>query len=194
MPCSWSERARNRQLPSPRVSAAYNPRARSCCVSCCVFSVGSERSCDGCGMSESSDGSAYTGGHTRALEDLVVRERTDDKRATTDSSVSDDLAHATPTHWAVDPLLLPSASWTRACEELYVYLDSGFAKQIIEHGHPGSWGERSGVRAVQERSRDPGHPGHHPPYIIRYDSVICNDRRSPRSLPLAVPFRSSRSL
>ena len=58
--------------------------------------------------------------------------------------VSDDPAHATPTHWAVDPLLLPSASWMRACEELYVYLDSGFAKQIIEHSRSGSWRELPG--------------------------------------------------
>ena len=48
-------------------------------MSCCVFSVGSERSCDGCGMSESGGEGAYMGERTRALEDLVVRERTDDE-------------------------------------------------------------------------------------------------------------------
>lgn len=48
-----------------------------------MFSVGSERSYDGCGMSESGGVSAYMVRRTRALEDLVVRERTDDKRATT---------------------------------------------------------------------------------------------------------------
>jgi len=58
--------------------------------------------------------------------------------------VSDDLAHATPTHWAVDPSLQPSAAWMRACGWLCVYLDPGFAKQIIEHGHPGSWRDRPG--------------------------------------------------
>ena len=143
MPYSWSERARKRQLPSPKVSAAYNPRARSCWVSWCVFSVGSERSCGGSGVSELGDEGAYRGVRTRALEDLVVRERTDDG-GDEGGHVSDDLAHGTPTHWAVGPSLQPSASWMRACEELHVCLDPGFAKQIIEHGRPGSWRDRPG--------------------------------------------------
>lgn len=166
VPYSWSERARNRQLPSPKVSAAYNPRARSCCVSCCVFSVGSERSCGGCGMRESGDEGAYMVRRTRALEDLVVRERTDDKRAATNGLSVTSWRMGTPTHWAVDPSPLPSASWMRACDELYVYLDSGFAKQIIEHSRSGSWRERPGVRPIQERSRDLGHPGPSP--------LLCN--------------------
>jgi len=95
-------------------------------------------------VSESGDKGAYRGERTRALEDLVVRERTEGGGSDDGGRVSDDLAHATPTHWAVDPLLQPSASWMRACEELYVYLDPGFAKQIIEHGHPGSWRDRPG--------------------------------------------------
>ena len=47
-------------------------------MSCGVFSVGSERSCGGSRVSESGDERAYRGERTRALEDLVVRERTDD--------------------------------------------------------------------------------------------------------------------
>ena len=73
-----------------------------------------------------------------------MRERTDDGGGDDGGQVSDDLAHATPTHWAVDPLLLASASWMKACEGWYVYLDPGFAKQIIEHGHSGSWRDRPG--------------------------------------------------
>jgi hypothetical protein len=87
---------------------------------------------------------------TRALEDLVVRERTDDKRAATNGLSVTSWRMARSTHWAVGPLLLPSASWMRACGKLHVYLGSGFAKQIIEHSRSGSWRVRSGVRAVQE--------------------------------------------
>ena len=69
-------------------------------------------------MSESGDKSAYMVGRTRALEDLVVRERTDDKRATTNGLSATSRRMATPTHWAAGPLLLPSASWMRAYEGL----------------------------------------------------------------------------
>lgn len=68
-------------------------------------------------MSEVDDRSAYMERRTRALEDLVVRERTDDEG-------DDELLSAAswhmpmPTHWAVDPWRQISASWMRAFEEL----------------------------------------------------------------------------
>ena len=78
-------------------------------MSCCVFSVGSERSYGGCGMRKSGDESAYMVERTRALEDLVVRERTDDKRAATNglSVTSWRMARLLTGLWTPCPCLLP---------------------------------------------------------------------------------------
>ena len=120
-------------------------------------------------MSESGDESAYMGRRTRALEDLVVRERTDDRRATTKGLSVTTWLLATPTHWAVDPLLPPSASWMRACEELYVCLDFGFAKQIIERSHLARGGNVPGSGLSKDHHGTSVTPARHPSYII-YDS------------------------
>lgn len=69
-------------------------------------------------VSKSGDKSAYMARRTRGLEDLVARERTDEKGATTKGCQRRRWGMPTPTHWAVGPSLLPSASWLRACEEL----------------------------------------------------------------------------
>ena len=166
VPYSWSERARKRQLPSPRVSAAYRPRARSCCVSCCVFSVGSERSCDTSEVSESGDEGAYMGGRTRALEDLVVRERTDDGgRRRRACQRRPGVCHAYSL--GCGPLapafcLLDEGMWGVVC-----LLGSRLCKADYRTRSPWLVEGSSGVRAHLGRSRDLCHPAYQLPYIIR---------------------------
>lgn len=54
----------------------------------------------------------------------------------------------------------------RACEELCVYLDSDFAKQIIEGSRSGSWRERPGVRLPKNDHGTSDTPARCPSYII----------------------------
>lgn len=119
------------------------------------------------------------GRRTRALEDLVVRERTDDQRRRRGAGQRR-LGACDAYSLGCGPrapafCLLDEGMW-----ELCVYLDSGFGTQIIEHRRSGSWRERPGVRRPSTIT------GPRSPRPTAFSSPPTTPFRSTHLLPLSI--------